>query len=141
MGLYWIFIGGGTSYIDIMVHGGGILLILIDGFVINRTPLRIKQFALYEAFSIAYIGWSLVFSYSDLTNPYQETGYQDDDALYPTLRWKTNTASTIILCVILLVVVNPVVFLMCRWISRMMPMRLVTVEEKSGDVELAETGQ
>jgi hypothetical protein len=76
-----------------------------------------------------------------LTNPYQEAGYQDDDAIYPTLRWKTNTGEVAVLVAILLLVVDPVVFLLCRWVSRLFPKRLVDVEMKSnsGDIELGET--
>jgi hypothetical protein len=121
-----------------MLHGVGVILILIDGFIINRAPLRMKQFVLYETFAVAYTLWSIIFSYSDLTNPWQEAGYQDDDAIYPPLRWKTNTISVIVLCAILFLVVNPAVFLVCRWISRMLPMRLGETESKNDEVELAD---
>lgn len=123
-----------------MLHGVGSLLLIADGNIINRIPLRMKQIILFEALAFAYVVWSLIFSYSDLTNPWQEAGYQDDDAIYPPLRWKTNTGMVIVLCVILMCVVNPIVFLICRWISRLLPKRLAEVEEKTGDVELAETG-
>jgi hypothetical protein len=138
-GLYWsLLFSGYSSYQNIMLHGVGVVLILIDGFIINRTPLRMKQFVLYEAFSLAYTLWSIIFTFSDLTNPWQDAGYQDDDAIYPPLRWKTNTTSVIVLCVILLLIVNPAVFLICRWISRVLPKRLTETEPKSADVELAD---
>ena len=90
--LYWILVfSGGASYVDIMLHGVGALLIFFDAIVINRIPLRMKQFLFYEAFSLLYTLWTLVFTYSDLANPYQEAGYKDDDAIYPHLRLKTNT--------------------------------------------------
>ena len=140
--LYWILVfSGGASYIDIMLHGVGAILIFIDAILINRIPLRMKQFLFYEMFSILYTLWTLIFTYSDLTNPYQEAGYMDDDAIYPHLRWKTNTSQVIILAVILLLVVNPIVFLLCRWISRVLPRRLVVEQENDGEVELGEASQ
>lgn len=141
-GLYWFLLNSGdTSYLNTMLHGAGIVLLIIDGFILNRIPIRMKQFLLFEALALGYVFWSLIFTYSDLTNPYQEAGYQDDDAIYPTLRWKTNTGEVAVLVAILLFVVDPVVFLLCRWVSRLLPKRLVNVEMKSnsGDIELGET--
>lgn len=133
---YWALVfTGGITYDEIMLHGVGALLIFFDAIVINRIPLRMKQFVFYEAFSLLYTLWTLVFTHSDLTNPYQEAGEMDDDAIYTSMRWKTNTTQVIVFVVILLLVVNPVVFLLCRWVSRIMPKRLIVVEENVDDAE------
>ena len=137
--LYWILLDGGNDYLNVMMHGIGAILIFIDGILWNRIPLRMKQFILYESFSFAYLIWSLIFSYSDLTNPWQRAGYKDDDAIYPPLRWKTETTQAAILCVIIMLVSNPIVFVFCRWLSRILPLRLIDEEEKGGEVEIGDT--
>jgi len=135
--LFWFLeFDGSVQYVSLMLHGIGILLIAIDGFLINRIPLRMKQFFLFEAFAAIYLIWNIVFSFSGLGNPYRESGAQDDDAIYSSLRWKTNTASAVTTAVLVLVVANPILFLLCRAVSRLPPRRLVTTETKSGEIEL-----
>ena len=125
-----------VSYDDLVLHGVGAVLIFFDAIVIIRIPLRMKQFVFYETFSLVYVSWTLVFTYSDLTNPFHDAGEIDDDAIYTTLRWKRNTTQVIVFVTLFLLVVNPTVFLLCRWVSRIMPKRLVVIEENEGDVEL-----
>ncbi|KAL7505363.1 hypothetical protein ACHAWX_000605 [Stephanocyclus meneghinianus] len=135
--LFWFLEFDGTvQYVSLMLHGIGILLLAIDGFLINRIPLRIKQFFLFEAFAASYLIWNIIFSFSGLGNPYRESGAQDDDAIYSSLRWKTNTASAVTTAVLVLLVANPILFLLCRSVSRLPPRRLVTIETKSGEIEL-----
>ena len=141
--LYWSLIfSGNVQYLNVMFHGIGALLLIVDGFVMNRIPLRMKHFILFEVFSLTYLLWTLIFAYSELTNPYQEDGYQDDDAIYATLRWKTSTPECVALSAIILLVVNPTVFMLCRWVSRILPKRLVDIksDDKHEDVELVANG-
>ena len=123
-----------------MLHGIGILLLLVDGLVINRVPIRMKQFYLFEAFSALYLLWNILFSVSELSNPYREAGFQDDDSIYGSMKWKTNTTSAVVLAVLVLFVGNPIVFVLCRGLSRLLPRRLIVDDElTSGDVEMAQT--
>lgn len=115
-----------------MVHGVGIILIVIDGLIVNRIPLRMKQFFLFEGFSALYLLWSIAFSFSGIGNPYKESGAQDDDAIYSSMRWKTDSASAVTVAALVLLVANPIVFLLCRAVSRLPPRRLV---DKSSDIE------
>ncbi|KAL3775079.1 hypothetical protein HJC23_013999 [Cyclotella cryptica] len=135
--LFWFLEFDGTvRYVSLMLHGIGIVLIVIDGILINRIPLRIKQFFLFEAFSALYLVWNVAFSFSGLGNPYKESGAQDDDAIYSSMRWKTNTSSAVTVAVLVLLVANPILFLLCRAMSRLLPMRLIATETKSGEIEL-----
>ncbi|KAL7518710.1 hypothetical protein ACHAWX_003520 [Stephanocyclus meneghinianus] len=131
--LFWVLEFDGTvRYVSMMVHGVGIILIVIDGLIVNRIPLRMKQFFLFEGFSALYLLWSIAFSFSGLGNPYKESGAQDDDAIYSSMRWKTDTASAVTVAALALLVANPIVFLLCRAVSRLPPRRLV---DKSSDIE------
>lgn len=135
--LFWFLEFDGTvQYVSLMLHGIGILLIAIDGFLINRIPLRMKQFVLFEAFAALYLIWNIVFSFSGIGNPYKESGAQDDDAIYSSMRWKTSTSSAVTIAVLVLLVANPILFLLCRAVSRLFPRRLVATETKSGEIEL-----
>lgn len=122
--LYWVleYDGDGVEYVSFMVHGGGMVIIVFDGFVLSRIPLRMKQFILSEVFAVLYILWSAIHAYSGMGNPDADEG--NDDALYATLAWKNNTAGAAALSAGLLCVANPVSFLVCRALSRLLPRRL-----------------
>ena len=86
------------SYVTVMVHGGTMILLFIDGFVVCRIPLRLKQFDFFETFSFMYLLWTIIRAYpSDVVS-------QDDDAIY---------SSNIILFLVVLLVANPIIFGIC----------------------------
>ena len=140
--LFWALEFDGTvRYVSMMLHGVGVLLLAIDGFVLNRIPLRMKQFLLYELFATLYLTWNIIHAFSGIGNPYKDNGEQDDDAIYASMKWKENTASAVILGVLVLFVANPIIFWFCRGVSRLFSMRLKEdgpmVVESGGDVEMA----
>ncbi|KAL3759861.1 hypothetical protein ACHAWU_007605 [Discostella pseudostelligera] len=101
--------GDAISYVTVMVHGGTVILLFIDGFVVSRIPLRLKQFVFFETFSFLYLLWNVLRAYpSDVVS-------QDDDAIY---------LSNIVLFLVVLLVANPIIFGICWWLSRLLPLRL-----------------
>lgn len=108
-----------------MFHGGGIILLLIDGFLISRIPLRIKQFLLFECYALFYFAWSSIQAFSGIGNPDRNEGVDDDDAIYSSIKWKNDTESVLILSAVALLVINPLVFFICWWVSWIVPKRLV----------------
>jgi hypothetical protein len=111
--LYWVLEFEGTfSYVSIMSHGGVMILVEIDGFVLSRVSLRMKQFVFFESFALVYCVWTLIHAYSGMGNPYA------DDAIYDSIAWKNNMKPTVILIVVLLLVANPIIFFFCRLLSR-----------------------
>lgn len=110
------------------MNGTGIVILLIDGILVNRMPLRMKQFYLYQAFVALYFVWSVAFAFSGLANPYNE-----DKTIYSWLDWKTDTASAIMLALFVLIIVNPAVFVFCRSLSRLLPRRLKTAATKTSE--------
>jgi hypothetical protein len=127
--LYWTLefdADDGVTYINLMVHGIVMVLIMIDGFVLSRIPLRMKQFILFESLTALYFLWTVIHAYSGIGNPYADgdTPTQDDDAIFGSLAWKNNTTASVILFLGVLFAVNPIIFMMCRALSRLLPRRL-----------------
>lgn len=128
---------GTVRYVSVMVHGGAAILIMIDAFILSRIPLRMKQFILSELFAILYILWTVVHAYSGLGNPYVDTDEdKTDDAIYSTLAWKNNTTTAAIVSLGVVFIANPVIFLFCRALSRILPRRLCEVSDEQGSAKL-----
>ena len=132
--LYWALEFDASTfqpYLGIMLHGGTMLLIMIDGCILSRIPLRIKQFWFYELFCFIYIIWTIIHSFSSIGNPFNESRGEDDNSLYPVLDWKDNTVTAIITSVLVLFVANPIIFLLCRLLSRCLSRRYEDTTSKS----------
>ncbi|KAL7528089.1 hypothetical protein ACHAXR_002262 [Thalassiosira sp. AJA248-18] len=137
--LFWVLeFDGEVKYISVMVHGGGMALIVIDGFLLSRIPLRMKQFLLFQTFTILYLIWNVVHAYSGIGNPYNDGESQDDDAIYASLAWKNNTMGAAILSAGIVCVANPVLFLLCWAFARMLPKRLCDKDERRFKASLIE---
>eukprot|EP00578_Thalassiosira_sp_NH16_P027103 CAMPEP_0181082538 /NCGR_PEP_ID=MMETSP1071-20121207/3674_1 /TAXON_ID=35127 /ORGANISM="Thalassiosira sp., Strain NH16" /LENGTH=302 /DNA_ID=CAMNT_0023164129 /DNA_START=226 /DNA_END=1134 /DNA_ORIENTATION=- len=130
--LFWVLeFNGSLTYVSVMVHGGFAILLLLDGLLLSRIPLRAKQFFLSQALCLTYICWGLVHAYvGNIGNPYKEDGTQDDDAIYASIAWMNNPKVTSIVVVGIFFLVNPAVFFMCRAVSRLIPRRFCDEEEK-----------
>jgi len=123
--LYWVLLfDGNVVYVDVMMHGGAMILIILDGFFLSRLPLRAKQFIFVEIFSICYLLWTVIHAYSGIGNPYKDDGSQDDDAIYDSLAWKNDTVKALRLSLMLVFVANPIIYLLCRLVSRLPTKRL-----------------
>ncbi|KAL7462605.1 hypothetical protein ACHAXS_002985 [Conticribra weissflogii] len=126
--LFWVLeFKGNLTYISVMTHGGGIFLLIFDGFIFSRIPLRMKQFTLFETFSSLYISWNIVHAFSGIGNPNTVEGVDDDDAIYGSMNWKEKPIFAGIVAALTLLVLNPIVFLFCRCVSRILPKRLLNV--------------
>lgn len=120
---------GSVEYLSIIKHGAAIPLLLIDGFVVNRIPLRMKQFGLFQLFVTGYLAWSIACAYSGLTMP------SGQETMYEWLDWKADIHSAILLSLFVLVIVNPAVFVGCRAASRLLPRRLQNKSDKRYIIE------
>jgi hypothetical protein len=124
--LFWVLeyeSGDSVSYVTVMVHGGTMVLLLIDGFVLSRIPLRLKQFIFFESFSFLYLLWNVIHAYSGIGNPYDGVS-QDDDAIYSSLDWNTTPTKAIVMSVLVLLVANPIIYGICWGMSRILSLRL-----------------
>jgi hypothetical protein len=122
---------GKFNYSDLMFHGIAIILIMVDGFILSRIPLRMKQFVLFESFMAVYLLWTIAHAYSIIGNPFAngEMTTQDDDAIYSSLAWKNQTTQASIFVAVVLIVVNPIIFVVCMALSRLLPLQIATGNE------------
>ena len=114
------------TYLTLMTHGIVMVLIMIDGLVLSRIPLRMKQVVFSETVTFLFALWTVVHAFSGMGNPYAdgEDATRDDDAIYNSIAWKDNPDGAAIVSVVVLFVVNPVIFLAYRTLSRLLPRRL-----------------
>ena len=127
--LYWTLeFDGDVGYVSIMVHAGLFILLFIDGTLLSRIPLRMKQFVFFEIFSLSWVIWSIIHALASVGNPYKDDGTQDDDAIYASVRWRENTQGSVILVLLVLFVANPIAWVVCWALSRLPKMRLVNDE-------------
>jgi len=123
--LFWVLIFDGNMDLDytmFIIHGVAWIVIGIDGCCFSRIPLRMKQLIFVESFSVCYLVWSVLHSVLNVGNPWY-TNKGENDPIYSTVDWKDKTGFTIALSVGLLFVGLPIVFLLCRALSRSLPMR------------------
>jgi len=104
--MYWIFLWtpGPVEYSNVMMHGGVAALVLIDGLIINKTPVRIKHAVIVLMFALLWLFWSILQNAVIQYNPGQD---DDDDALYDIMKWREETVKSIILASIVVFVAIP----------------------------------
>ena len=79
---------------------------------------------LYKVFTCAYLLWSVIQTFSGIGNPYKDGGTQTGYVIYEPLTWRNRTVPTLSLLLMIVFVVNPVIFLLLRTVSRLAPGRL-----------------
>lgn len=121
------------TYWQIVAHGVIFLATFLDGFLINRTPIRMKHMFWVMLWGILFIIWTIIFTVAGIDNP-----DKDDDksqALYNILDWETKPAMSAGVSVGVVFVAFPVVhtlfwtLLLCRRVY-------VTNEGDCGNVEI-----
>lgn len=114
--LYWALDyptkGGVPKYSSVYVHGILAVLLLIDGNLIARIPIRIKHFITFEIYCVLYLTWSLIHALSGVGN-----GDKDGDLLYNVIDWKDKPISTLITVVLLLLIATPMIFMLVWLLS------------------------
>jgi len=99
--------------IDYMKHGGVLTIIILEGFVINRIPIRFRQVNYPIAVVLLYLVWILIHDrHTDIGNPNKTNTDQnssDDDAIYSVLNWNERPVETGIISSIALLLATPLV--------------------------------
>lgn len=128
-------------YLGIMLHGGTMILVMIDGCILSRIPLRVKQFLFYELYCFLYIIWTIIHSFSSIGNPFREARGEEGNSIYGVLDWKNNTTTAIVTSLLVLLVGNPIIFLLSRLLSRCLPRRYeVGTSEGQNDFDFVDEG-
>ena len=112
--LFWAFEyegGDKISLVKILPHGPTTILVFLDGFWINRIPIRLFHWwSSVLPLHLAYTGWTLAHAYLKLGNPTRSDEDPDtnDDAIYRDIAWKDDFVRTLVLLVIVILAVGPV---------------------------------
>jgi len=100
------------GYVTIFTHGILAILLLIDGNLISRIPLRIPQVLFIMIYAVLYLIWTAIHAVSGIGN-----GSKDGDLLYHVIDWKEKPLATAITSIIIGVVVVPTVFMFIWMLS------------------------
>jgi hypothetical protein len=95
------------TYRNLMIHGGLGLVLLFEGLVVNRTPIRINQQWFFILYTMAFMGWTLYYELGGVGNP---TTPLEDDTLYTQLNWTDDPVTTAALAAFSIMVVAPLSF-------------------------------
>ena len=139
--VYWLTVYSGDTIYYTTLYGHGLLFaaIAMDGLILNRTPLRMKQIIFPYLIAAPYAAWSILHGVAtDLGNPNRTGGEEteeDDDALYGVLNWTERPVTAAIVLTILLGAAVPIFFVLFWSISLILPRRYVSNEEQDLDVD------
>jgi hypothetical protein len=76
-------------FLPITTHGGLLALVLVDGFLVNRIPLRwMHYFGFILPIEMLYSVWTYIHYAAKIGNPWENDTDGNDDAIYPeVIRW------------------------------------------------------
>mmetsp|Transcript_16012 Transcript_16012/g.39217 ORF Transcript_16012/g.39217 Transcript_16012/m.39217 type:complete len:287 (+) Transcript_16012:124-984(+) len=101
--LYWVFDydpeKNTINLNNLNVHGICMLIVILQGFLVDRVPMRIKHYVGTLAFGCLLCGWLAIQNVVLEYNPMQD---DDDDALYDIMKWRENPSGAAILSVAVL---------------------------------------
>ena len=136
--MFWFAIYDSEELTYQLIFGHGLMFIAIalDGHVLNRTPIRLKQSAFGYLIATAYIIWTLIHGLAtNIGNPNHVNTGADDDAIYDIINWSARPLTTLITVAIVYVVVAPLLFAICWGLSIGVPRRYLS-KEKEGDDDI-----
>lgn len=109
--LYWTAVanGGPVTYVSVMEHGVFALIVLCDGFILGRVPVRISHVIYFWLTCQFYLVWTLIDAYFDIGNGEWGPAYHDD-ALYPVVNWKNEAQLATRVSTFCLVVLAPCIY-------------------------------
>ena len=132
--LYWTleYKGGPVLYLNVMKHGIVLLEIWIDGFVINRIPIRLKQVLWVYILGISYYFlWTGIHSVSGVGNPIRNDNNPttDDDAIYGSVNWTKRPAAAAVIAILVLLLGLPLLILTTWFVSTLLGRRYIANDD------------
>lgn len=125
--LYWVFLFEGgvgfdiASFTSIAMNAGVLLVVLTDGFVIGKIPIRIKHVIVVWFVACLYLVWMGIQELLGLGNG--NWAWEDpeddinDDVLYENIQWKNDPYKSYFYTTLIMFVVVPVLFLLTWFMS------------------------
>uniref|UniRef100_A0A7S1VS85 Uncharacterized protein n=1 Tax=Grammatophora oceanica TaxID=210454 RepID=A0A7S1VS85_9STRA len=117
MSLFWTVeynfdVVGRPLYPSIMKHGGIMVLLFLEGMVLNKIPIRAKHLWFVEGVSMLYLIWTIIHWFLDIGNP-----FIDDDGIYGVMNWRQTPELAAVVVVGVVFIVVPLVFYLVWWMS------------------------
>jgi len=134
--LYWGFVYDPIqdypiSLHNLNVHGICMAITLLQGFLVDRVPVRIKHFVLPFFVGCVYSVWLVIQNAVIKYNPMEND--PDDDALYDVIKWRTNASGAAIMIAAVLFGALPVLTIFV-WLASLPGRRYLEVME-GGETE------
>lgn len=109
------------SFLTLSQHGGLLLLILIDGMLVNRIPMRLQHYYGILMVDVTYIAWTLIHSFvTDIGNPDKNDNdpTTNDDAIYSNvLEWNNDWKTSLFWACIVCFIFGPLAYLVLWCLS------------------------
>lgn len=106
--LFWALLRYNHNYITVMVHGIIAFLVLFDGLVVGRIPIRFKHSVFLFTEIVLFIIWALLHSFLQMgSGPYRGA---NDNPLYTVLDWRNNPVGSVILVILVVFVGCPLIY-------------------------------
>jgi len=100
---------GPLKYPSIYIHGIIALMLIIDGNLICRIPLKIKQVLAVEVYVVFFQIWTVIHAFSGIGDGNNDSG---SDLLYDVIDWKGNPIKAWIIFIFIYLVLVPIIFLL-----------------------------
>lgn len=134
--LFWVLVYDANTfynpYDDIMRHGILFTMVFIDGMVINRIPIRLKQLVWVEAVDVSYVVWLAIHQFASIGNPFVD----GRDVLYDSIDFQKSPLFAFVLIFCLAVFAVPLFFTLFMTISSFIkPRSLIHTTDDNVDEE------
>eukprot|EP00542_Grammatophora_oceanica_P021097 CAMPEP_0194033340 /NCGR_PEP_ID=MMETSP0009_2-20130614/6081_1 /TAXON_ID=210454 /ORGANISM="Grammatophora oceanica, Strain CCMP 410" /LENGTH=69 /DNA_ID=CAMNT_0038674025 /DNA_START=1 /DNA_END=207 /DNA_ORIENTATION=+ len=64
------------------------IVVLIEGLVVNNVPVRAKHVLFVEAIGLLFCFWTILHSLFDIGNPFKVGTPENDDVIYTVINWE-----------------------------------------------------
>lgn len=118
---FWSMLWDGVmDFETIFPHGILTACVLLDGFILNTIPIRLRHYLeILVPFAAAYVLWSYIHSLTTIGNPdyNDEDPETNDDLIYSILDWDNNPKTTVLIIVVLIFVLSPILQILLWMVS------------------------
>ena len=105
------------TIVSYMVHGGLFVLLMMEGLILNRIPIRACHLVYPFRLVTLYIIWTVLYEYFEIGYMIEPNADEGSTNLYPYFSWKDDPGMAAAICATTLLVILPVLFTMIWLIS------------------------
>merc|ERR1712232_1166195 len=119
--LYWVLVyeGGPPLYKNFSMHGIIAVLLVIDGVLVSKIPVRLRHLLYVMLTTVIYSIWAIIHSLTDIGIVSGENNV--GDPLYNSLDWQGSPVAALIVNLFAVLVLVPVMFMLLWLMSLYSP--------------------